>query len=379
MKRALVCGLFISACAWHGTAQTSAKPTVPPSARIETLSKEAETARKENRIDDAIALYKKGVALRPSWDEGWWFLGTLYYNLDDYQSAQSAFKHLSLIKPDVAVGWGMLGLCEFENREYDYSLRHLEKAITLGIGTDQEVSDVVHFHYVMLLTRSGRFEEAMKNLAMFAQRDLNQPDYVEAMGLAALRKPLLAKELPPAERELVMDAGRAMYDASALKATQAAAEFKILVEKFPKEPNVHYVYGSFLLFSDVDAGLAEIKKELDISPAHVPALVTLASEYTRVHEFQTALPFAEKAVATDPQSFAAHAVVGRVLYEGNLDLGRGIKELEEARKLEPGSPQVRGSLASAYAKAGRKDEAAKEREAFLALRKLADENEKSVP
>ncbi len=357
--------------------QTAPKPAV--SATLDRLSKEADAARTGNRIDDAIALYKKGVALHPSWDEGWWYLGTLYYDLDDYAHGRDAFRHLTSIKPEVAVPWAMLGLCEFQTRDYASSLSHLRRGVTLGVDGDQNISDVVHYHYALLLTRNAEYEDAMKILALFAQRSLNQPDYIEAEGLAALRKPLLPSELPPAERELVMDTGRTLYDASALKTAEAAAEFKVLLEKYPKEPNIHYLYGSFLLFSDVNQGLAELKQELEINPNHLPALVTLASEYLRVQDFKAALPFAEKAVAVDSHSFPAHAVLGRILSEGGIDGARGIQQLEAARQLAPGSPQVRMALASAYTKSGRKEDAAKERQEFLKLRKMADENNKGTP
>ncbi|MGH9612453.1 MAG: hypothetical protein ACRD4P_05175, partial [Bryobacteraceae bacterium] len=62
------------------------------------------------------------------------------------------------------------------------------------------------------------------------------------------------------------------------------------------------------MYSDANAGLAQFKKELEISPAHVPSLVTIASEYINRKEYKTGLPYAEKAVELDPQSFAAHAV-----------------------------------------------------------------------
>lgn len=329
--------------------------------------------RKENKVDEAIAVYKRGVALKPSWDEGWWFLGTLYYDLDQYPSGRDAFRHLTLIKPESAAGWAMLGLCEFQTREYANSLKHLGRSIHIGVEGEQNISDVVHYHFALLLTRGGDFEQAMKVLSLFAQRNLDQPDYIEALGIAALRKPLLPTELPPAERETVLDVGRAMYDATGLRTALAAKELKAAVEKYPTLPNLHYVYGSFLLFSDVEAGLTELKKELELSPAHVPALVTLASEYLKVQDYKTALPYAEKAVVANPASFPAHAVLGRVLFEGGSDKERGLKEMETARNLQPASPQVHAALANAYAKLGRKEEAAKEREAFLRERKAADE------
>ena len=380
-------GLFAVAVISPGIAmapaQNAPKPAVhaprTAGAAIDRIAKEAEAAKAANRIDQAVALYKKGVALNPAWEEGWWKLGTLYYGLDNYVEGRDSFKHLTEMQPDAAVGWAMLGLCEFQTKQYDLSLKHLARGIQLGVEADQNISDVAHYHFALLLTRYEQYEQAMKTLAMFAQRNLNQPDYVEAMGIAALRKPLLPSELPPTERELVMDTGRAMYDAAALKTSEAAADFKALIAKYPNQPNIHYLYGSFLMYSDSNAGLAQFQKELEISPGHVPSLVTIASEYINRKEYKTGLPYAEKAVELDPESFAAHAVLGRILAEGGIDAARGVKELERAKKLEPDSPQVRIGLATAYARAGRKEDAAREREEFLKLKKQGDTQGSRLP
>lgn len=349
-----------------------AKAAADPITRIQ---KQAEAARKENRVDAAIALYKKGVALKPAWEEGWWSLGTLYYGLDEFSEARDAFRHLSSIQPGAGAPWAMLGLSEFQTKQYDEALGHLKHASELHTGQEQSIADEANFHLTLLLTRNQEYEEAMKVLAQFAQRNLNDAKFIEAMGIAALRKPLLPSELVPTDRQLIMDVGRVMYDATALRTTEAGAEFKILLDKYPETANIHYLYGSFLMFADANNGLREMKKELEISPAHVPAMVTIANEYIQRKDFQAALPYARKAVELEPQSFPAHAVLGRVLAEGDLDSQRGIQELEEARKLAPGSPQVRIALATAYAKAGRKEDAARERREFLKLRHEVDATE----
>jgi tetratricopeptide (TPR) repeat protein len=351
-------------CAWAAPQQ--------PAPSLERLQKQAEAARAGKRIDEAIQLYKKAVALQPSWDEGWWALGTLYYELDRFDEGRTAFRRLTVIKPDVGLPWAMLGLCEFESKHYEEALQHLRRGTDLGVDQDPNISGVAHYHLAVLLTRFTEYEAAMKALSVFAQHNASSPSYVEAMGIAALRKPLLPMEVPPTEHQLVMDTGRVMYDAAALRTTEAAAEFRILVGKYPETPNIHYLYGSFLLFSDADGGLAELKKELEVSPAHVPAMVTIANEYIQRKQFQDALPYAQKAAELDPQSFPARTVYGRVLVEGDIDLQGGLTELEQARKLAPTSPQVRIALATAYTKAGRKEDAAREREAFSRLRKEID-------
>src|SRR5260370_39467069 len=84
-------------------------------------------------------------------------------------------------------------------------------------------------------------------------------------------------------------------------------------------------------------------------------------------EPEKGLEYAVRAVDTATKSFAAYAALGRVLVE----LGKtqeGIEKLEYAAKLAPDSPQVRIALASAYAKAGRSADAARERAEFLKLK-----------
>jgi predicted Zn-dependent protease len=84
------------------------------------------------------------------------------------------------------------------------------------------------------------------------------------------------------------------------------------------------------------------------------------------------LPFAQKAVDAQPDFFVTHNALGRVL----LEVGKvpeAIKELEIGVKQAPDSPEMRFALARAYAKAGRREDARRERELFLQLDKQARE------
>ena len=372
LKAALMC-LASASLAYVRAEEPKTPAPAPPAVR--QLQAQAEAARKLNHVDAAIALYKKAVGIAPTWEEGWWSLGTLHYSLGHFDEARDAFLHLVATQPNIGAPLAMLGLSEFESKRYDQALSHLRHAADLHSGQDQSIADEANFHLALLLARNQEFESAMKILGIFAQRNLNEAKFIEAMGIAALRKPLLPVELVPTDRQLVMDVGRVMYDATALRTTEAGAEFKILVDKYAETPNIHYLYGSFLMFADANNGVREMKKELEISPSHVPAMVTIANEYIQRKDFQSALPYAKKATELEPQSFPAHAVLGRVFAEGDLDIPRGVQELEEARKLAPGSPQVRIALATAYAKAGRKEDAARERREFLRLRQEVDSTE----
>ncbi|GAC1700651.1 MAG: hypothetical protein NVS9B4_02410 [Candidatus Acidiferrum sp.] len=367
--------LFVAALlpAQPSRAQTKNAPAphaagAPVGPGFEALVKKAEAARETNQSDDAVRLYRQIVRSKPGFTEGWWYLGMLLYESDQYAEGAIAFRHVTGLKPEMALGWAMLGLCEFETKDFDRALAHLEKADQLKIPSDQGFYDVAKYHFALLLTRAGRFESALKILGDFARQGKDSPQITEAMGLAALRKPLLPSELPPLEREMVLDAGHAMCDSAARHAAESEIDRMELLRKYPATPQIHYLSGILVLASDSDKALEEWKAELVISPQHPQALVSIAAEYLKRGEYQAALPYAKKAVEASSSYFAAHAILGQVLAEGGLDVSRGVHELQTAVRLAPWQPQVHFALATAYAKAGQKEDAAKEREEFLRLR-----------
>ncbi len=368
-------GFLIAALlpAYVAVAQTKSAPpgktaSAANASGFESLVKKAEAAREADQTDEAVRLYKQVVRMKPTYAEGWWYLGTLFYEADQYADGRAAFRHVTGLKPEMALGWAMLGLCEFETKDFDSALAHLERADQLKIPSGQGFYDVSKYHFALLLIRSGRFEPAVKVIGDFARQGKDGPQFTEAMGLAALRKPLLPNELPPLERELVLDVGHAICDSAARRAAEAERDRLELLRKYPHTRQIHYLSGIMLLASDSDKALEEWNAELAISPEHPQALVSIAAEYLKRGEYQTALPSAEKAVEVSPTYFAAHAILGQVLAEGDLDVSRGTHELETAVQLAPWQPQVHFALGTAYAKAGRKADAAKEREEFLRLR-----------
>ena len=335
---------------------------------FEELVAKAEVARKDDLADEAIRLYRETVRLRPGYVEGWWYLGTLNYEMDRYDDGTDAFAHVAGLKPDMALAWAMWGLCEFETKNYRSALVHLERADQVGIPNQESFREVARYHLALLLTRTGRFEDAMRVMAEFSLHGRQTPDFDEAMGLAAMRKPLLPIELAPSQREMVLDVGHSMNDMAARRQSDVRQDITRLLAKYPDTPHIHFLVGTLELTNDSDKALEQWKAELKVSPDHPQALVSIAAEYLRRADYKAAQPYAEKAVEVDPQSFEAHAILGQLLSEGNLDIPRAIHELEGAASLAPRNPKVRYALASAYAKAGRKQDAEKERAEFMKLR-----------
>ena len=173
-----------------------------------TVSASAAAAREAGRLDDAIALYRQGIALRADWDEGRWYLGSSLYERERYREARDAFAALVARQPAHAGAVGMKGLCEFGLGQHETALRTLLQARSLGIARTPEIAHVVAYHAGILLTRFGEFEVGYAVLTELSGDNVESPKTIEALGLNLLRMPILPSALPEAKRPLVQLAGR---------------------------------------------------------------------------------------------------------------------------------------------------------------------------
>src|SRR5881628_2363520 len=109
LSLALLCG--VAGAAWK---QSTHRPPAAsaPQQSFEQLKKQADEAREGGRLEEAIRLYRRALARRPNWGEGWWSLATLLYDRDEYAGAARAFRQTTVVQPNVGAPWAMLGLCE---------------------------------------------------------------------------------------------------------------------------------------------------------------------------------------------------------------------------------------------------------------------------
>ena len=348
-----------------------ALPTVaadPPTATFAQLSAKATAARAADRVDEAITLYQRALRMNPKWEEGLWFLGSLYYDKDRYPECVDTFTRFTAINRKAGPAFVMLGLCEFQIAKYDDALRHIKAGEELGLPENAPLTRAAYFHEALLVNKLENHERALFLLSLLIKDGQEDANAVAAMGVAALRRPVFPKELPAEVRPLAMRVGAAVALGFQRRPVQAREAFDAVVRENPKTPNLHYTYGTFLLGQDSDAAVRAWKAELEISPDHLPALVSLAFEFLTRGDATSARPFAERAMKVAPGHFTSRAAMGRVLLEGG-DHITAIEHLEIAAKLAPESPQVRLALSTAYGRAGRAADAAREREAFASLKK----------
>lgn len=353
---------------------TLAPPAAAPKAAgpsFETLARQADQARDANRLDQALALYRRAVKLKPGWDEGWWAIGTITYDQDKYAECAPAFRRLTALKPTLTPAWILSGLCEYRLRHFASAYESLLRADTLGFQATPELARAGRLHLVFLLTKNGSFERAIALCTLLCRNTSITPEIAAAAGIAGLRRTWLPEEVPAGDRPLVMAFGEALAATSAQESKDAVAKYEAALKAYPDNAEIHYRFGTYLLKNSADRGLDEIKTAFKLDPTHVPALVGLTMEYLTKGEYGTACQYGERAVKLAPGDFAAHLMYGRALIE-NGKLKDAILEMELAVKFAPDSPDAHFSLAAAYARAGRKEDAARERTEFQRLKKLVN-------
>jgi tetratricopeptide (TPR) repeat protein len=371
--------LIVAACLSAGTGvpayeeqPASQKPPSKPAPRadFDTLLKAATEARQAERWEEAVELYGKLVKLKPDYVEGHWYQGTAYYTLEDYANCRPAFLRVIRLAPKNGAARAFLGLCEFGLKDYDRSLQHLLESRNLGLGDVPDLGKVARYHAAVLMTRAEQYEQALETLGEFASEGDDNPRVIEAMGIATLRLPMLPIELPPDRREMVLMAGRASYMMAMRNSAGADTAFKALASRYPETPHVHYAYGVFLLGEQPDQAIEEFNRELAIQPAHPWSLMQIAYEYLKRGEPAAALPFAKQAVDVAPKAFPARKALGQALLETG-DVEGAIRELQAGIGLAPESPGLHFTLARAFQRAGRLEDAERERNEFTRLDRLA--------
>ena len=319
----------------------------------------ATSAREQNDIAHAIALYGQAVQINAKWADGWWYLGSLQYGAGSYSDARDALSRFIELTPGAGAAQALRGLCEFETGEYSRSLKDIQGGISLGAANQPRNDKILRYHEAQLLTRSGRFEDALRSYAFFAKGEVAEPELPVAVGLAGLHNPLLPKEVKDDQRELYRAAGNAALRWMAGD-EKAQAAFQELFQRLPATPNLHYLYGYLMFATDPDQSLAEFKRELEVAPSNSAAQVMLAWGSLMRNNPAEALPYAMKAAASDPSLPAAQLVMGRSLLETG-DTRGGTEHLEKALQLEPQNLETHLALAKAYSKSGREEDARRER------------------
>ena len=238
---------------WPGLCAAQANP-----ASFSDVAAKATAARDANDLPGAIELYQQALKLNSQWPDGS-AVSALCNTLPVLTLRPATRSRIISISVPMQLRLAMRGLCEFEIADYGLSLKDIERALALGAANQPRNEKILRYHDALLLTRAGRFEDALRSYAFFASDPDPNPELLLALGLAGLRTPLLPKELKTDQRDLYIAAGKATFTFMKRDLDAARVEFEQLLDRVPPVPNIHYLYGYLLYATDPDQAMIEFK------------------------------------------------------------------------------------------------------------------------
>jgi predicted Zn-dependent protease len=237
---------------------------------------------------------------------------------------------------------------------------------------------VALYHEGLLLRRKGRFESAQETLEKLCLLGGEGDEAANALGMTMLR--MTDKKPPPVasvDAEIVLRIGRAQCLVGQRKYDEARPDFDALVKERSDYPNIHYAYGLFLLeVRDLNAGIEQLKEEIRRNPGHVYARLRIAAAQYK-NDSSAGIPYAQEVVKLRPDLPFAHYLLGLLLLDADQS-AQAIPELELAERTYSQDAKLYFALGSAYARVGRKQDAARARAAFARLNARAQSSSSSA-
>ena len=252
---------------------------------------------KKGRVDEAITQYQKALQIKPDYAEAWYNLGNALLKKGRVDEAIIQYQKALQIKPDYAEAHNNLGSALVQNGRVDEAIIQYQKA--LQIKPDYAGA---RYNLGYALLQNGRMDEAITQYQKALQI---KPDYAEAhynLGNALLKKGDVDEAITQYQQALQIKSGNA---------------------------KAHYNLGNALLQKGrVDAAIAQFQQALQIKPDAPGVLNNLAW-----------------LLATCSDAPLRDGV-------------QAVKYAEQACKLTHyGVTPFIGTLAAAYAEAGRYDDA----------------------
>ncbi len=326
-----------------------------------------------------------------------------------YEEAESDFKKLVAIAPDIAEIHATLGLVYFQEKKFDQAVPELRRALKLKPGLGKASTLLA-----MSLSEVGEYQEALPGLQKCFQQ-APDPASKRMCGLQLMRTytglqrdkdavtvALELNRLYPNDPEILYHTGRVYSNYAFLTLHQlevvaptsiwrhqaaaeafesegstnlAIGEYREVLTLDPHRPNIHYRIGRTLLAryqlnhtpEDRAEAVREFEQELQLDPGNANAIYELAEIHRQQNELDQAQRLFESALQYYPDFEEAHVGLATTLMAlQKPDLA--LPHLQQAVVLDADDEVAWYRLAQADRALGNKDEQTKALAQFQRLR-----------
>lgn len=379
-------------------------------AKPEAYLAEAKKYQEAKEFAPAIVMYRKAIEKNASYLEARSGLAELYMTEGDYPSAISEYKEiLRLNSKDVSALLG-LGAAYVKSGNSRAALEQAEEAQQIGVNEPQARAQLYRIRGDANLLE-GKPQDAIQQYRRGLEVSEGSPELYHSIARAyrasadlnqAIEFLNKARQLYPGDPEFTVDLvsiynqlGRQYYvDGEYQKALQAfenALSLPARDRQLEAEAMAYrgVIVGHFLPKSDLENGIADLKKSVELDPNKEWSHRCLGALYEEAKKYPEALESLKQGIAVEPtpNSYREMAVVYRLMknyeaaqeaiqqalklnpgyangyaelaliYQSSRDLDRAVDALRKYLTLEPKSAWGFSTLGSTYADKGDPDKA----------------------
>ncbi len=279
----------------------------------------------QGRPDQAVACFRRAIALRPDFPDAHYNLGNALAALGRPDEAASSLRRSIELRPDFLQAHYNLGIILGGPGQFDRAAACFRRAIEIQ-------PDFADAH--------GNLGTALKNLGQFDQ------------AIASFRTAL---DLRPDFAEAHHNLGVALAEQGRLD--EAAASFRSAIGLRPDIPEAHNGLGNTLAaLGRPDEAAACFRTALELRPQYAEACYNLGNALARLERFDQAIASFRTAIGLKPNYGEAHNNLGNALAETGL-LEEAIASYRTAIAIDPNNAQAHSNLGKALWQNGSLDEA----------------------
>ncbi|MGA2243225.1 MAG: tetratricopeptide repeat protein [Verrucomicrobiota bacterium] len=268
---------------------------------------------KKGKVDEAIAHFQTALQINPNYVEIRINLGNALLQKGKVDEAIVHFQTALQINPDYAEAHYNLGNALFQKGKVDEAIVHFQTALQIN-PDDAEAC----YNLGNALLQKDKVDEAIVHFQKALQI---KPDYAEAH----------------------YNLGNALFQKG--NVDEAIVHFQKTLQIKPDNAKAHNNLGSALLQKgNVNEAIAHLQKALQLNPDYAGACYNLGNALLQKGDVDEAIAYYQKTLRINPDFADAHYNLGNILLQkGNVN--EAIAHLQKALQIKPDSPDVLNNLA----------------------------------
>jgi predicted O-linked N-acetylglucosamine transferase (SPINDLY family) len=323
------------------------------------VMKEAAQAHQSGRLEEAEALYRRALGLRPEYAPAQFGLGTLLNRLGRIEEAVACYRAILTGRPDTAEVHLALGGCHDRLGRLEEARAHFEQAVRL-----KPTLASAHYALGSVLGRQERVEEAIGHFRSAVKLEPGNAEAWYQLGYALSLRGELAEAVTCCERAIVLrpayaeahnTLGVVLFGQG--RTEQAIKFYQDALSHRPGYAKALYNLGTALARLGRWAEAREaLESAIASEPDFVDARVDLGLVYCRLGRKVEAIQCFHAAIALKPGHAPAHYKLGTIqLQDSNWNEAEG--SLRRALMLKPDFAEVHSNLGMTLSRLGRSAEA----------------------